>query len=263
MRLLLQVFLAMLISIPLALAVGGGSATLDEDFDQRISAELNTVKKTQGLLQDKLQVRRGEMKTRLRALYKLSRTTWPRLWLEPEARGEGARWLGAARRIAMRDIQELEQLRAEMSHAREAEARILAAREAGVSAALEETSFLSPVVDAKIRRPFGAFEGPEGARLRRRGIELRVRAGQRVRAVGPGYVRYVGHIAGIGVSVIIEHETHLSIVGGLARPQVAPGDLVVKGERLGQTRGRGVYVELRRKAGKLGVAIDPEPLLQD
>jgi septal ring factor EnvC (AmiA/AmiB activator) len=272
---------ALLPALVLALLPWGRGARAERDRDEpadsdaagaayqeHLELELEAVKKTEGLLADKYALRRAEMKQRVRAMYKLSRGTWPRLWFEPDARESASRWLGAARRITSRDIAEIALLEDEIAETFAAELRVKSAM-AHEHPTATPLSLAWPVENGKILSGFGDYRGPgRRVRLRRRGVLLRARSGAVVRAPAAGRVRYVGLISGLGESLILEHgpegaSTSVSILGHLQRPRVDIGADVQAGTPIASAGGERIYLEHRQGKGALSQAIDPAPLLGD
>lgn len=231
-------------------------------YAETIALEQTSLRKTHVLLHDKLELREAEMKRRLRAIYKLSRANWPRLWFEPEARRERARWLGAARRIAMRDVQEIDMLHHEIDLANRAEARLKEEASLVPSPSPRPRSLQWPLEDSKVVREYGEYDGPSHrVKLRSRGVLLKSEAGQFVAPVAPGRVRYRGPIRGLGSALIVEHEGLVSVVGNLRNIKVDVDETVNGKTILGEASGESVYLELRVVVGQRGQSIDPEPLL--
>lgn len=114
---------------------------------------------------------------------------------------------------------------------------------------------LAPV-DAPVALPFSLPAGPYGAG--NRGLEYATEAGQAVRAVAAGTVRFAGLIAGERY-VSVEHEGALvSSYSYLAAidPAVVVGATVTRGQHLGATSTR-LQLGLRRA----GTYLDPAPLI--
>ncbi len=233
-------------------------------YAEGIGLQRAALTKTQGLLATKLATRQGEMKLRLRAIYKLSRANWPRLWFEPEARRESARWVGAARRVAMRDIREIEMLHSEIAMANRADERLAGEGRLAPAPAPRTGTFQWPLQETKVVRDFGIFKGPSHrVKLRSRGIRLESEVGQAVFAIDEGTVKYVGPIRGIGTSLIVDHGNTLSILGGLTGSSVVAGDKVTRDTVVGTAADTSIYLEVRLAVGQRGLSIDPEPLLED
>jgi septal ring factor EnvC (AmiA/AmiB activator) len=232
-------------------------------YRRSMAAEQAAVKKTQGLLADKFAARQAEMKQRVRALYKLSRASFPRLWIDAEERRKVAQWLGAARRITTRDQDELRLLQEEIDVANAAQARLHAIENHSIAVAIPRKSLLSPLARTKIVGAYGEYQGPSRkVRLRRRGVELKARIGEEVKALAPGRVVYVGPVSGLGQVVIVEHDGYISLVGRVQVQPLQPGDLVPAGGLVGHASGTEVYLEIRLQIGSVGQTVDPEPLLR-
>ncbi len=234
------------------------------EYAESIGLQRAALTKTQGLLATKLTTRQAEMKRRLRAIYKLSRANWPRLWFEPEARRESARWLGASRRVAMRDIHEIAMLHDEIAMANRADERLVNEGRLAPATAPRPKSMQWPVQGTNVEQAFGLHKGPSHrVKLRSRGLRLASERGQAVFSIDSGRVRYLGPIRGLGTSLIIEHDSTLSILGGLKGPSVVVGDTVTRDTVVGTAAGPSIYLEVRLNVGQRGLSIDPEPLLAD
>ncbi len=241
---------------------GAGTSTsrLTETLEARIAA----VEKTESLLGDKYSVRRAETHQRVRALYKLSRSGWARLWFDAGERRAALLRREAAHRILRRDFRELALLRQEIAAAAAAEKRLKEERDQASKVRLPARgSLLAPVAGPVLSR-FGDYRhGVSHARLTRRGIELRSSAGQDVRAPASGEVRYAGAVRGLGNAVIIAHDGYYSVIGELAELKVGLGEPIERGAVLGSAAGRRVYVEVRLALGGGGQPIDPQPLFAE
>lgn len=236
---------------------------LAKSYENTRALQLRSVAKTQGLLADKYALREAEVKTRTRALYKLTRSSWGRLWVEPEARKRVSRWLGAARRIAKRDQRELALLRTEIALADAAEQNLEKAA-LHTSPTLPGPKSLHRPVSGPISARIGDFKGPSrGVVLRRRGIELKATSGDSISALAEGRVRYLGPIAGLGLGMITDHDGFISIIGHLKNSTVKSGDTILAGQSVGQASGSRIYLEMRIAVGDLGHPVDPKPYLSD
>ncbi len=226
-----------------------------------IELQKQALDKTQILLADKLMTREQEARRRTRAMYKLSRANWPRLWFEPQARGESSRWLGAARRIALRDVREIAMLHHEIALADRAEQRL--DKEATLAVPVAPPASLQwPVSDSSIEQAMGEYKGPSHrVKLRSRGIRLSTTSGQVVQPVASGHIRYNGHIRGLGTSLIVDHGHWVSIMGNLEPAALKAGDKVSPTTTLGKALGETLYLEIRLKVGDSSQNIDPAPLL--
>jgi septal ring factor EnvC (AmiA/AmiB activator) len=93
-----------------------------------------------------------------------------------------------------------------------------------------------------------------GIEVARRGVELRSRPGELVRAVAAGRVRFVGEMPGIGRGVALDHgDGYVTLLGHLGTLHCAVGDEVGDGDVLAEAAGSSVYLELAQG----GTAIDP------
>ncbi len=265
---LLLVVSALLATLPASSSQASPSGDSLEQ-DEAVALQIVAIEKTQGMLRDKYALRKAEMRKRVRALYKLSRASWPRIWFEPEVRQNTSRWLGAARRIASRDIAELQLLDNEIDIANRDEERL---RHLGETVQGKEPvsrmKLRRPVSGAKIAAAFGDYDGPtRRVRLRRRGVLLSVHRGELVSAPADGRVRYLGPISGLGQGMIIEHSlaegiTELSVIGNLASPRVALGAELSTGEAIAKTASDALYLEHRVGSMAESWAVDPAPLLE-
>jgi septal ring factor EnvC (AmiA/AmiB activator) len=227
-----------------------------------IAEQQAKVEMTRGLIEDKIELRRGERRSRARALYKLARASFPRVWVDAGARLETSRWLGAARRIARRDRDELGLLDEELAVATEAATRLRAEASEETPALPDPNSLSTPVSGARIVASMGRYQHAwRGVTLRRRGVELDVAAGARVHAIGAGRVRYAGPISGKELGVIVEHDGYWSITAELRTVEVARDDQVRASTSLGTAASDRLYLELRVGSGEHSMAIDPAPLL--
>ncbi len=237
------------------------SEKIRSDYELTRSAQLSSVAKTQGLLADKYTLREAETKSRTRALYKLTRASWGRLWFEPKTRKKVARWLGAARRIAKRDQRELALLRTEINLANSAQETLEHAVLSNAPEIPSEASLQWPI-RGRVVASFGDFKGPSRRLvMRRRGIEIKAKRGDKLVALADGRVRYLGPISGLGQGMIIDHDGYLSILGHLRAPVVNSGDLVKAGQLVAIASQTRVYLELRIAIGSLGHSVDPVPYL--
>ncbi len=120
---------------------------------------------------------------------------------------------------------------------------------------------LSPPVDAPILRSFGkVVDAQFRTKTFRKGVDFGADLGEKVVAVAPAEVRVAGWFRGYGKIVILDHdEQYFTISGHLDSVDVAVGDVVKKGERIGAVGETGslsgprLYFEIRRG----GEALDP------
>lgn len=99
---------------------------------------------------------------------------------------------------------------------------------------------LSWPAPGKLLRPFGEYLHPKfNVSITNTGIDVETAAGVSVRAVAEGEVIYVGEIAGMGRTVIIDHgDEYLGIYGKL-RPQVQLNQVLNSGQVVGTADGSG------------------------
>jgi septal ring factor EnvC (AmiA/AmiB activator) len=236
---------------------------VDPDVAAALDARSEAVARTEVLLVDKITDRRAQIRGRVRALYRLARSGEAGLWLDPEERRARVEWEAATRRVLARDLQELKQFEAELASARTARTRLDADRRAAAAIRRPEPRSLTRPVAGEVVRSFGVWKDDDsGARLSRRGIELRSREGRDVLAVADGTVAYAGPVRGLDRAVIVDHGNHRSVVARLASTGVAVGQKVTAGQALGTAAGRRIYLEIRLAVGVDGLPIDPQPLLR-
>jgi len=138
----------------------------------------------------------------------------------------------------------------------------------GVSGGFKERrGQLAPPVDARVTTRFGKVVDPEFQTTTfRSGVDFGAKAGETVRSVAAGLVRFAGWFRGYGRIVIVDHgDGYHTISGHLDEIQVTVGTLVEEGESLGTVGetgslyGPSLYFELREN----GEPLDPEPWLLD
>ena len=125
---------------------------------------------------------------------------------------------------------------------------------------------LPPPVEAPVERAFGRVLDAEfRTETFRKGVDFAAPAGDPVRAVAPGEVRFAGWFRGYGRIVILDHgDGYFSVSGHLEEVAVEVGQLVEAGEELGTVGETGslsgprLYFEIRRGAEPL----DPAGWLQ-
>jgi septal ring factor EnvC (AmiA/AmiB activator) len=121
-------------------------------------------------------------------------------------------------------------------------------------------------VDASIAGGFGrVVESEFQTQTFRKGVDFDAEAGQPVRAVAAGHVRYAGRFRGYGNVVILDHGSeYFTVSAHLSRIDVAIGEVVAAGERVGRVGESGslsgphLYFELRRG----GAPLDPRRWLR-
>jgi len=125
---------------------------------------------------------------------------------------------------------------------------------------------LPPPVEAPVERAFGReLDAEFRTETFRKGVDFAAPAGDPVRAVAPGEVRFAGWFRGYGRIVILDHgDGYFSVSGHLEEVAVEVGQLVEAGEELGTVGETGslsgprLYFEIRRGAEPL----DPAGWLQ-
>jgi murein hydrolase activator len=261
-----RLVLAALAALALAaLGAMAGASRPGPSLEEKLAAELAALEKTRGLVAEKLGERDGDLRARVRALYKLTRGGMAPLWVDERARAELVQRRAAARRLILRDLEERHKLREELAVVEtgwerlSAEARLLALATAPVPS---RRSLSRPVPGRVLERfgPYRARELERGSRVRllRRGLELRAHAGDVAVAPAAGRVVFAGELRGLGTTVVVDHGAGLvSVVAHLSVAHVATGTWVEKERPLGLPAGDRIYLELRRA----GRPIDPEPFL--
>jgi len=229
-------------------------------------AEVQDLERRMRALGEQSTSRRAQLTKRLRALYKLTEGGYLRLLVvtgQPETRGDEAFRDASVRRLLQRDLAELEAVKEESKQLEADQQR----RQVALADALRLSA--EPVADqtafgrrrGNLTRPLPGFvalgfgpyralnsDGKESAiELNRRGVEMRSRVGQDVRAAAPGVVRWVGPVAGMDLGVIIDHGEGYATVTARLRSTLAGisvGEQVPEGARLGEAAGSSVYFEL-------------------
>jgi murein hydrolase activator len=124
---------------------------------------------------------------------------------------------------------------------------------------------LDPPVDAPLLERFGRVQDEFGTATFRKGVEFGAKAGEPVRGVADGVVRFAGWFRGYGKIVIVDHgASYFSVSGHLSEIAVSVGDAVRKGDTLGAAGDTGslagprLYFEIRQG----GKALDPADWLR-
>jgi murein hydrolase activator len=119
---------------------------------------------------------------------------------------------------------------------------------------------LDAPVDAPVLERFGRVQDEFGTATFRKGVEFGASAGDPVKGVADGTVRFAGWFRGYGKIVIVDHgDAYFSVSGHLADIAVSVGDAVRRGDRLGTAGDTGslagprLYFEIRQG----GKALDP------
>ncbi len=249
---------ALALALVLGLATVAGATKSDPIADR-----LAVVDKTAKILVDKSQARAAELRARIRTLYKLSRAGWAPLWIEADQRSALLRRRGAARRILVRDLRELEILQEELAVVTAARTRLEAERVTAADAVTPKPRSLTRPVPGVIVSSYGRFRGRRSkAKLVNRGIKLATHKGRPVRATHAGVVTYAGPLRGLDNTVVIARDDGLrSVIGNLADLDVRAGITVAQGDEIGTAAGSRVYLEVRIDIGAGGLPINPAPLL--
>ncbi len=236
-------------------------------------AEVRDLERRARALEEQQELRRARLKERLRALYKLSNGGLLRLVAGATSVEELDARRAAVRRVVARDLGELAAVRqesAELDREQAARKEVLArAIELGSEVALADVADATglQLQQGRLTRPvpgpivvsFGTRRDPSfNVQLLRRGAELRSHAGEPVRAVADGHVRYVGDVPGFGRGLALDHgDGYVTLTAGLEPIDVHVGDPVSAGSVLGRAAGTSVYFELAQG----GTPIDPRSWL--
>ncbi|HZS41309.1 MAG TPA: peptidoglycan DD-metalloendopeptidase family protein [Polyangia bacterium] len=240
---------------------------------QAAEAEVRDLERRAHALDEQAALRQDRLRQRIRALYKLSSGGYLRLLAGAESAAELGTRHQAIGRVLSRDLEELLAVREEAAALDADQARRVdqLARAVALGHELRLASEEPPTgLEAragKLSRPvpgpivgaFGAFRDPElGLERSRRGVELRTHAGQTVRAIAAGQVRWVGDVPGLGRGLAIDHgDGYLTITARLASTRLTPGELLAEGAPVGEAAGPTLYMELAQD----GTPIDPAPWL--
>ncbi len=223
-------------------------------------------------IEEQLALRRGALKQRVRALYKMSHGGYLRLVFDRRGGPELLRRQAVVRRVLMRDLSELgtlceeakqlgdEQARRSnrIAHALDLDRQLALARpnDVGNSSMAHKRGHLERPVSGAIIGEFGPYRDAElRLELVRRGVELGTRAGQTVRAVAPGRVAWIGQVRGLGRAVAIDHgEGFISLTARLSAVSVEVGQGVEAQMPIGDADGKRVYFELAQDRTPLNPA---------
>jgi murein DD-endopeptidase MepM/ murein hydrolase activator NlpD len=243
-----------------------GGAWSQAEVIAAFDAQLAAIAESDEFLAQSYQERATELQRRVRAAYKLMRSGWAPLWVDPERRAAVAQRRALVQRALSRTGRELALLRAEITAAARARTYLEEAREAAAAAVTAPApapgSLHRPVAPGTVVQRFGPYVHATGARLAQRGIELDSAAGAPVHAVAPGVVRWAGPVRGLGQAVIVAHDGFLSVIGRLADVTTQRGAQVARGDQLGLALGERVHLQVRLDVGGGGHPVDPEPLLE-
>jgi murein DD-endopeptidase MepM/ murein hydrolase activator NlpD len=262
------------LALVLLLASAAALASTDEpardadvDVIGAFDAQLAAIAQTDELLAQSYQTRAALLERRMRAAYKLMRSGWAPLWVEPEQRAAVAQRRALVKRALSRTADELALLRAEITAAARArsylaQARAAAATTLATMTAVAPASLHRPVAPGTVVQSFGPYPHATGVRLTQRGLELASAAGAPVQAVAAGVVRYAGPVRGLGQAVVVAHDGYLSVLARLADVTTQRGARVDRGHVLGHAVGERIHLEIRLDVGGGGHPVDPEPLLE-
>jgi septal ring factor EnvC (AmiA/AmiB activator) len=270
-----RVALVAILGVGLGVVGSGGAAVAGRppeavDADRAAAeAEVHDLERRARALEEQQAERRERLRKRLRALYKLANGGLLRLVAAADSVDDLDARRAAARRVVARDLDELAAVRAEereldveQAHRKEAVARAL---DFGAQVALADVAAATGLarrqgqlvrpVSGTIAGGFGSYrDADSGLLLTRRGIELRSRPRETVRALAAGRVRFVGDVPGLGRGVAIDHgDGYLSLVARLGEVRCAAGDEVGDGDVIAVAGSPTVYVELAQG----GTPIDP------
>ena len=248
-------------------------------------AEVKDLERRARALQEQANERRAEVKRRLRALYKLSSGGYLRLVAGAASVEELDQRRVALGRVVARDLEELAAVRDEARELDAEEVRrheaLAHALDAGNAVALADGSLAAGTrwtaadqrrandaaglqrKQGRLVRPVGGAvvggfgvhkDATLGVQITRRGVELRSRPGETVRAIAAGRVRFVGDVPGLGRGVAIDHgDGYVSILAHLGTLHCAVGDEVGDGDIVAEAAGSSVYLELAQG----GTPMDP------
>ncbi|MFI5288352.1 MAG: murein hydrolase activator EnvC family protein [Polyangia bacterium] len=273
MRRLLLVGLALLIAG--AAQAGRPPEALLQDRSAA-EAEVHDLERRARALDEQSAERKAQLKKRLRAIYKLSSGGLLRLLAGAESASDLELRHEAMRRLLARDLDELKAVRddsraLDADQARRASelTRAIALGQQAEAAIASEPATGLATSRGRLTRPvpgpivaaFGSYhqrvigvKTPAPIVLGRPGVELLARAGTKVSAIAAGQVRFIGQIPGHGEGVIVDHgDGYVSIVAGLTSAEVAIGQPVQAGARLGEAVGPTIYMELAEE----GTPLDP------
>jgi septal ring factor EnvC (AmiA/AmiB activator) len=214
-------------------------------------AEVRDLERRAHSLDEQAAERRDRLRRRLRALYKLSSGGMLRLLAGSDSTASLVARESAVRRVVARDLDELRAVSEESRAAGEdlARAHTLAVpttqspSQAPTGLAERKGRLLRPVQGAVVSG-FGVYKDGE-VMLARRGVEMRAGAGETVRAIAGGEVKWVGEVAGFGTGVAVDHgDGWITLSARLRASRVTVGEPVGDGQPIGEAAGPTVYFEL-------------------
>jgi septal ring factor EnvC (AmiA/AmiB activator) len=200
--------------------------------------------------------------------YRLNRRGAARFLGVPRTRGQDARATTHALLVFQRYAQEATALRAELARARDDRQALetsAAAVEASPAGGAEAGDVASPARGTVVARP-GVRRDPATSALHRvTGLEILGRLNHPIEAPRDGTVRRVEALPQGGFAVVIAHDEALvSLLTGLRRVDVQPGEIVARGQALGIC-GRNLdgAPMVGFELWKAGAPVDPDALLRD
>ncbi len=232
-------------------------------------AEVKDLERRARALSEQAEARRASLRRRLRALYKLANGGYLRLVAGAASVEELDERRLALARVVSRDLDELAAVRdeareldAEQARRKEALAKALDFGAQVALADVAEATGLQRKQGALVRPVAGPIVGgfgvhkdaTLGVQLSRRGVELRSRAGEPVRAATAGRVRWLGDVPGLGRGVALDHgDGYVTLYARLGTLHCAVGDEVGDGDVIAEAAETSVYFELAQG----GTPLDP------
>ncbi len=203
------------------------------------------------------------------AAYRLMRRRAVAFLPAPERRGEDARAFAAALRLLRRTAGEAQTWRTELARSTaDREALEAVAERPGAPAApageTGQTLLHPPTRGSQMAGPGVRVDQATGGQRRFTGVEYLGRLNEPVQAVEAGTVRRIEPVAQGGFAVVVAHADGLvSIVSGLRRADVHPGQDVQRGHTLGLT-GRNLdgAPVVGFELWQAGEPVDPRPFLE-
>jgi septal ring factor EnvC (AmiA/AmiB activator) len=200
--------------------------------------------------------------------YRLNRRGAARFLGVPEARGKDARATTHALLVFQRYAHEATALRAELARARDDRQALetsASAVEPSPASGAEAADLASPARGTIVARP-GVRRDPATSALHRvTGLEILSRLNHPIQAPRDGTVRRVEPLPQGGFAVLIAHDEALvSLLTGLRRVDVSPGEVVARGQALGVC-GRNLdgAPMVGFELWKAGSPVDPDALQRD
>jgi murein DD-endopeptidase MepM/ murein hydrolase activator NlpD len=257
-------------ALALTLALGGSSlagASEGAAVDPVDRARLREMLMTERSAEAEQRARQSAL-----AAYRLVRRRAVAFLPAPERRGEDARAVAAALHLLRRTAGEARSWRAELARSTaDREALEAAPERAGAPApatgddpAVAPTLLQPPTRGRVMAAPGVRVDQATGGQRRFTGVEYLGRLNEPVVAVEGGTVRRIEPLAQGGFAVVVAHGDGLvSIVSGLRRADVQPGQGVERGQALGLT-GRNLdgAPVLGFELWQAGQPVDPRPLLE-